>query len=62
MNQNGRRYWSGVALLVVAGGLLFAATAIGGLDAFSQASGALAVLGLAASAVLIGTAGDERPV
>ncbi|UPV99797.1 hypothetical protein M0R88_14910 [Halorussus gelatinilyticus] len=62
MATNERQFWAGVALLVVAGALLFGATAVGGLDVFSQASGAVAVLGLAGSAVLIGTAGDERPV
>jgi len=62
MATDERQLWSGVALLVVAGALLFGAVAIGGLDALSQASGALAVLGLAGGAVLVGTAGDGRPV
>jgi len=62
MATDERQLWSGVALLVAAGALLFGATAVGGLDAVSQASGAVAVLGLAGSAVLIGTAGDGRPV
>lgn len=62
MATDERRLWSGVALLVVAGVVLFGAVTIGGLDALSQASGALAVLGLAGGAVLVGTAGDGRPV
>ena len=62
MATDERRLWSGVALLVVAGVVLFGAVTIGGFDTLSQASGALAVLGLAGGAVLVGTAGDERPV
>lgn len=59
MTRNERQFWVGIALLVVAGALLFVPTALG---AFTQASAAIAVLGLAGGAVLVGTAGDERPV
>jgi hypothetical protein len=59
MASNKRQFWAGIALLVVAGAVLFVPTALG---AFTQASAAIAVLGLAGSALLIGTAADGRPV
>ncbi|WP_276301078.1 hypothetical protein [Halorussus lipolyticus] len=59
MVSNERQLRVGIALLVAAGALLFVPTALG---AFTQASAAVAVLGLAGGAVLVGTAGDERPV
>ncbi|WP_135826177.1 hypothetical protein [Halorussus ruber] len=59
MVSNERQLRVGIALLVAAGALLFVPAALG---AFTQASAAVAVLGLAGGALLVGTAGDERPV
>ncbi|UPV73751.1 hypothetical protein M0R89_14535 [Halorussus limi] len=50
----------GVAVLVIAGVLLFGSVALG--LPFAREAGAVSVLGLAAGAVLIGTAEDGRPV
>lgn len=60
MSVNNNRIRVGVALLLVAGVLLFAPLALG--LPYAHEVGALSVLGLAAGAVLIGTADDERPV
>lgn len=59
MAQNDRQFWFGVGLLVVAGVLLFAPTALGG---FAYELAAVAVLGLAGGAVLVGTSEGGRPV
>jgi hypothetical protein len=53
------QFRAGIPLLVVAGAVLFVPTALG---AFTQALAALAVLGLAGGAVLVGTTDDARPV
>ncbi|WP_435178409.1 hypothetical protein [Halorussus sp. AFM4] len=50
----------GVALLVLAGVLLTGTVALG--LSFAHEAGAISVLGLAAGAVLVGTAEDGRPV
>jgi hypothetical protein len=58
--ENGRlRIGAGIALIVLAGTLLFALPALG---ASAHELGAIAVLGLAGGAVLIGTSEDGRPV
>ena len=59
MTSNERQLWAGIALLLVAGAVLVVPTALG---AFVQASAAIAVLGLAGGALLVGTADDGRPV
>ncbi|NHN58714.1 MULTISPECIES: hypothetical protein [Halorussus] len=50
----------GVVLLVLAGVLLVAPVALG--LSIAHEAGAISVLGLAAGAVLVGTADDGRPV
>lgn len=59
MARNDRKFWLGIDLLVVAGVLLFAPTA---LDGFAYELVAIAVLGLAGGAVLVGTSEGGRPV
>lgn len=53
------QFWTGVVLLIGAGVLLFAPTVFGG---FAYELAAVAVLGLAGGAFLIGTSEGERPV
>lgn len=60
MSETERQFWTGIAVLVLAGVLLvgpYVATL-----PYSEAISAVAVLGLAAGAALVGTAGEERPV
>jgi hypothetical protein len=60
MDGNDRTLWTGIALLLVAAASLFGPVA---LDLpYQQVVGAVAVLGLAAGAYLVGTAEDGRPV
>lgn len=60
MGVNTKRTRFGIALLVAAGVLLVAPVVLG--PPYAHEVGALAVLGLAAGAVLVGTAEDGRPV
>ncbi|MFC7080399.1 hypothetical protein [Halorussus caseinilyticus] len=54
------RLRGGIALVALGTVLLFGPVALG--LPFAGTAGAVAVLGLAAGAVLVGTAGDGRPV
>ncbi|MFB6309033.1 MAG: hypothetical protein ABEH35_06860 [Haloarculaceae archaeon] len=58
MATNTRKVILGVLLLVASSAVIFSTTGIGAPAAF----GSLAALGLAAGALLVGTAGDARPV
>lgn len=60
MDQTDRQLWTGIAFLLVAAILLFGPLMLG--LPSTQIVGAIAVLGLAAGAYLVGTADEERPV
>ena len=60
MDGNDRKHWTGIVVLVVASVLLFGPVALG--LPYEQVVGAVALLGLAAGAYLVGTAEDGRPV
>lgn len=59
MTKTDLQFWTGIVLLIGAGVLLFAPTA---LDEFAYELAAVAVLGLAGGAFLIGTSEGGRPV
>jgi len=60
MSGTDRKLWGGIAILLVAAVLLFGPVALG--LPYEQIVGAVAVLGLAAGAYLVGTAEEGRPV
>lgn len=60
MTENERRTRIGIALLVFAGLLLVGPNVVA--MPYSDPISAIAVLGLAGGAALVGTAGDGRPV
>jgi hypothetical protein len=60
MSETEPRVWIGIAVLVVAGALLITPNVAS--VPYSGVVNAVSVLGLAAGAALVGTAGEERPV
>ncbi|WP_137286883.1 hypothetical protein [Halorussus salinisoli] len=60
MVANDTQFRAGIVLAAFGAVLLFGPVALG--LPFTQTAGAIAVLGLAAGAVLVGTAEDGRPV
>lgn len=60
MSANERQLWGGIVVLVVATVLLVGPNVV--TLPYSDAMNAIAVLGLAAGAALVGTADDGRPV
>lgn len=60
MTENERQFRSGIAVLAFAGVLLVSPNVVA--LPYAEAISAIAVLGLAAGAALVGTAGEGRPV